>query len=153
MVVCTARSIELCSDNQVAQCSLIIHTDTDCTCNWKPRNADHMINSAGHVRQCLASEIAVAVVFAIAYSRDSWICFAILWYRPILQAARQTTAGSIDFREVQIASNGSKVSKSRHNSRTKLRMKFLHIQSEIMSSCTYVASFNSHLSACAAKLM
>ena len=85
-----------------------------------------MINSAGRVRQCLASEIAVAVVFTIAYSRDSWTCFAILWYRLILQAARQTTAGSIDFREVQIASNGSKVSKSRHNSRTKLRMKFLH---------------------------
>ena len=84
-----------------------------------------MINSAGRVRQC---EIAVAVVFAIAYSRDSQTCFAILWYRPILQAAMQTTAGSIDFREVQIASNGSKVSKSRHNSRTKLRMKFLHIQ-------------------------
>ena len=66
-----------------------------------------MINSAGRVRQCLASEIAVAVVFAIAYSRDSRTCCAILWYRPILQAVRQTTAGSIDFREVQIASNGN----------------------------------------------
>ena len=64
------------------------------------------INSAGRVRQCLASEIAVAVVFAIAYSHDSRTWCAILWYRPILQAARQTTAGSIDFREVQIASNG-----------------------------------------------
>ena len=70
-------------------------------------------------------ELAVAVVFAIAYSRDSRTCFAVLWYRPILQAARQTTAGSIDIREVQIA---SKESKSRHNSRTKLRMKILHIQ-------------------------
>ena len=88
-----------------------------------------MINSAGRVRQCLASEIAVAVVFAIAYSRDSWTCFRrYLVYRPILQAARQTTAGSIDFREVQIASNGSKVSKSRHNSRTKLRMELLNVQ-------------------------
>ena len=84
-----------------------------------------MLTTAGRVRQCLASEIAVAVVFAIAYSRDSRTCFAILWYRPILQAARQTTAGSIDIREVQ---NGSKVSKSRHNSRTKLRMKILHFQ-------------------------
>ena len=45
-----------------------------------------------------------------------------------VQAARQTTAGSIDFREVQIASNGSKVSKSRHNSRTKLRMELLNAQ-------------------------
>ena len=53
--------------------------------------------------QCLASEIAVAVVFAIAYSRDSGPASgAILWYRPILQDARQTTAGSIDFRELQI---------------------------------------------------
>ena len=85
-----------------------------------------MINSAGRVRQCLTSEIAaVAVVFAIAYSRDSRTCCAILWYRPILQAARQTTAGSIDFREVQI---GSKVSKSRHNSRTKLRTELLNVQ-------------------------
>ena len=65
-----------------------------------------MINLAGRVRQCLASEIA-AVVFAIAYSRDSRTCFVILWYRLILQAARQTTAGSIDFRELQIASNGN----------------------------------------------
>ena len=63
--------------------------------------------------------------YAIAYSRDSRTCCTILWYKPILQAARQTTAGSIDFREVQIASNGSK---SRHNSITKLRMTFLHIQ-------------------------
>ena len=79
--------------------------------------------------RCLASEIAaIAVVFAIAYSRDSRTCCAILWYRPILQAARQTTAGSIDFREVQIASNGSKVSKSRHNSRTKLRKELLNVQ-------------------------
>ena len=48
-----------------------------------------------------------------------------------------------------------RVSKSRHNSRTKLRMKLLHniFKSEIMSSFTCVASFNSHLSACAAKLM
>ena len=53
-------------------------------------------------------ELAVAVVFAIAYSRDSRTCFAVLWYRPILQAARQTTAGSIDIREVQIASKESK---------------------------------------------
>ena len=90
-----------------------------------------MINSAGRVRQCLATEIAVAVVFAIAYSRDSRTCFRRyleLWYRPILQDARQTTAGRIDFREVQIASNGSKISKSRHNSRTKLRMELLNVQ-------------------------
>ena len=48
-----------------------------------------MINSAGRVRQCLASEIAIATVFAIAYLRDSRTYCAILWYRPILQAARQ----------------------------------------------------------------
>ena len=37
--------------------------------------------------------------------------------------------GSIVFREVQIASNGNQGKrKSRHNSRTKLRMKLLHIQ-------------------------
>ena len=83
------------------------------------------INSVGRVRQCLASEIAVAVVFAIAYSHDSRTWCAILWYRPILQAARQTTAGSTDFRSPATA---IKVSQSRHNSRTKLRMKLLHIQ-------------------------
>ena len=115
MVVCTARAVQCSEPGLCSSCcnELFLYV----LCN--------MINSAGRVRQCLASEIAVAVVFAIAYSRDSRTCFAVLWYRPILQAARQTTAGSIDIREVEIA---SKESKSRHNSRTKLRMKILYIQ-------------------------
>ena len=82
-----------------------------------------MINSAGRVRQCLASEIAV--VFAIAYSRDSRTCCAILWYRPLLGRQLQAVLTSEKSRSPATA---IKVSKSRHNSRTKLRMKLLHIQ-------------------------
>ena len=83
-----------------------------------------MINSAGRVRQCLASEIAVAVVFAIAYSRDSRTCCAILWYRPI----RRQLQAVLTSEKSRSPATAIKVSKSRHNSRTKLRMKLLHIQ-------------------------
>ena len=71
-----------------------------------------------------ASERAVASFANFAHEIFR-TCSAIFQYRQILQAARQATVGSIVFREVQIA---IKVSKSRHNSRTKLRMKLLHIQ-------------------------
>ena len=67
-----------------------------------------MTNSAGRVCNQPDAEIAVASLchsLLARFSRPAAISCGI--YRPILQAARQTTVDNIDFREVRIASNGN----------------------------------------------
>ena len=82
--------------------------------------------SAMHAAQ-RASERAVASFanFAHEIFRN---CSAIFQYRQILQAARQATVGVLSPEKSRSPATAIKVSKSRHNSRTKLRMKLLHIQ-------------------------